>query len=248
VCYIWGMSKRAARTGNPLVAIAYCRASRDEQRLSPEAQRAAIESWARSQGVSVASWHIDQGVCSVDPIEQRPGLVAALAAVREHRAGLLVCAKRDRLARKPALTDAIEQAALACGARVVSADGASNASGLQGVMLRGMSDLFAQVEREMIRDRTRAALAAKSAKGERVGGVPYGFAVATDGVHLEPVEHEQATIGRARQLAAEGRSLRGVAAALAQEGRFSRQGGTFHAPQIARMLLASVEAVDAAAE
>jgi DNA invertase Pin-like site-specific DNA recombinase len=86
------MSKRAARTGNPLVAVAYCRASRDEQRLSPEAQRAAIEAWARSQGVSVASWHVDQGVCSVDPIEQRPGLVAALAALREHRAGRCSCA------------------------------------------------------------------------------------------------------------------------------------------------------------
>jgi DNA invertase Pin-like site-specific DNA recombinase len=241
------MSKRAARTGNPLVAVAYLRASRDEQRLSPEAQRAAVEAWAAREGVQVAAWHVDQGVCSVTPIEQRPALVAALASLREHGAGVLVVAKRDRIARKPALTDAIEQAALACGARILSADGASNASGLQGVMLRGMSDLFAQVEREMIRERTKAALAAKSAKGERVGAVPFGFAVAADGVHLVPVASEQATIARARTLRASGLALRGVAALLAAEGHTSRKGGAFFAPQIARML-ASVETVDAAAE
>ena len=230
------MSKRAARTGNKLVAVAYLRASKDEQRLSPEAQRAAIEAWALSQGVEVAAWHVDQGVCSVTPVQGRPALLAALASVREHGAGVLVVAKRDRIARKPALTDAIEQAALACGARILSADGASNATGLQGVMLRGMSDLFAQVEREMIRERTKAALAAKSRKGERVGAVPFGFAVAADGVHLVPVESEQATIARARALRASGLTLRGVAAQLAAQGHVSRKGGAFFAPQIARMV------------
>jgi DNA invertase Pin-like site-specific DNA recombinase len=230
------MSKRV-KAGSPLVAVAYLRASKDGQRLSPEAQRAAIERWAAREGVSVAAWHVDAGVCSITPIDGRPGLIAALASVREHRAGLLVVAKRDRLARKPALTDTIEQAALACGARVVSADGASNAAGLQGVMLRGMSDLFAQVEREMIRERTRAALAAKSARGERVsGGIPYGFTLAADSVHFHAVESEQATIARARALAAEGRSLRVVASLLAAEGRVSRTGRTFAAAQVARML------------
>lgn len=239
--YIEGMSKRV-KVGSPLVAVAYIRASKDEQKLSPEAQRAAVEAWAAREGVSVVAWHVDQGVCSVDPIADRPALVAALASLREHGAGVLVVAKRDRIARKPALTDAIEQAAGACGARVLSADGASNATGLQGVMLRGMSDLFAQVEREMIRERTRAALASKSAKGERVsGGIPFGFALAADGVHLVAVESEQRAIARARTLAAEGRSLRAVAAELAAEGMTSRKGTTFSACQVGRML-AGVEA------
>jgi DNA invertase Pin-like site-specific DNA recombinase len=135
------------------------------------------------------------------------------------------------------LTDAIEQAAAACGARIMSADGASNASGLEGIMLRGMSDLFAQVEREMIRARTTAALAAKSAKGERVsGGIPYGFVLAADSVHLVAVEGEQATIARARELAAEGGSLRAIAARLASEGHVSRVGRTFSACQVRRMV------------
>ena len=80
------MSKRT-RTGNPLVAVAYLRASKDEQKLGPEAQRASIEAWAAREGVTVAAWHVDQGVCSVTPIDERAGLVAALASVHEHGAG-----------------------------------------------------------------------------------------------------------------------------------------------------------------
>ena len=55
------MSKRV-KSGSPLVAVAYLRASKDEQRLSPEAQRAAVEAWAAREGVQVAAYFIDQGV------------------------------------------------------------------------------------------------------------------------------------------------------------------------------------------
>jgi hypothetical protein len=47
---------------------------------------------------------------------------------------------------------------------------------------------------------------------------------------------EQVTIARARELSADGRSLRAVAAALATEGHVSRKGGPFAAPQVSRML------------
>ena len=231
------MSKRV-KSGSPQVAVGYIRASKDSQKLTPEAQRAAIEAWATREGVSVASWHVDRDVCSVTPIAERPALVAALAALREHGAGVLVVAKRDRIARKPALTETIEQAAAVCGARVLSADGASSATGLQGIMLRGMSDLFAQVEREMIRERTAAALAVIRARGQKTGGsVPYGFSLDVDGRMLVAVEHEQAVMTRARQLSAEGRSLRAVAAQLAAEGHVSRKGSPFLAAQVGRMLV-----------
>ena len=45
------------RKGNGKIAVAYCRASKDEQRLSPEAQRAAIEVWAAREGVTVDELH-----------------------------------------------------------------------------------------------------------------------------------------------------------------------------------------------
>jgi len=231
------MSKRV-QAGSSKVAVAYLRASKDEQRLSPEAQRATVEAWAAREGVQVVAWCVDQGVCSVTPIDGRPALLAALAALREHGAGVLVVAKRDRIARDVVLAAGVEREAARLGARVTSASGEGNGDSPADQFMRTVVDGAAQYERGLIRARTKAALAAKSAKGERVGAVPFGFALAADGVHLVAVEGEQVVIARARALAAEGRSLRAVAAQLAVEGHVSRKGGAFFAPQVARMLAA----------
>ena len=78
------MPRRRARPGDPLRAVGYLRASTREQKLSTEAQRAAVETWAPSTGATVIAWHLDQGVSGGAPLELRPGLLAALTALREH--------------------------------------------------------------------------------------------------------------------------------------------------------------------
>ena len=103
-------------------------------------------------------------------------------------------------------------------------------------MLRGMSDLFAAVEREMIRSRTRAALQAKKARGERVGEVAYGYQLAADGVHVEPNAAEQSTITAIRDLRSSGRSVRGIAAELASRGVVGRTGRPLSHTQVHRLL------------
>jgi DNA invertase Pin-like site-specific DNA recombinase len=234
------MSKRV-KPGSPLVAVAYIRASKDDQKLGPEAQRAAVEAWAAREGVRVASWHVDQGVSSVTPIDGRPALVAALSSLREHGAGVLVVAKRDRIARDPALTAAVESAAAAAGAVVRSAAGEGNGSTPADEFMRGVIDSASRYERALIRARTTAALAVIRARGQKTGGgIPYGYRLDVDGRTLVAVESEQATVTRARALAAEGRSLRAVAAGLAADGHTSRAGRPFAAVQIARMLSACV--------
>jgi DNA invertase Pin-like site-specific DNA recombinase len=122
------------------------------------------------------------------------------------------------------------------GAVVVSAAGeASGGTAPADVMMRGVVDLFAEYERGLIRARTTAALAVIRARGQKTGGsVPYGYRLDQDGRTL--VEGEQVTIARARGLAAEGGSLRAVAAQLAAEGHLSRKGSTFSACQVQRML------------
>ncbi len=226
------MSKRTP-LGSPRVAVAYLRASKEEQRLSPEAQRAAIEAWSAREAVSVASWYVDQGVCSVTPIEGRPALLAAITALRESGAGVLVVAKRDRIARDVVLAAGVEREAARAGARLVSASGEGNGDSPADQFMRTVVDGAAQYERGLIRARTKAALAAKRARGEVVGQVPYGFV--REGDRLVPVPAEQATIARARELA-EGRTLRALAALLTSEGHVSRSGRPFAAVQVARML------------
>jgi DNA invertase Pin-like site-specific DNA recombinase len=248
------MSKRNSPKASPLVAVAYIRASKEEQRLSEPAQRAAILAWASGAGVTVASWHVDQGVCSVDDLADRPALMAALAALKSHGAGVLVVAKRDRLARDVVLAAQFSRTVTKAGADVVSAAGEGNGAGPAAEFMRTVIDGAAQYERALIRARTSSALQAKRARDERVSArLPYGFALAADGthhvkagqrtcgdscpgcLHLAPVESEQRVIARARELR-DGRSLQGVADALTAEGFASRTGRPFAAMQVSRMI------------
>jgi DNA invertase Pin-like site-specific DNA recombinase len=187
---------------SPRVAVAYLRASKDEQRLSREAQRTAIEAWAMHEGVRVAAWCIDHGVRSVSPMAERPALRAALVALRQDNAGVFVVAKRDRIARDVVLAASITGAVALEGARVVSVSGEGNGDSPADAFIRTVIDGAAQYEHGLIRSRTCAALAAKRARGERIGSVPLGFALDADGVRLVVDKREQATIARARELRA----------------------------------------------
>jgi len=232
------MTTRKVAPGHPDVAVAYLRASTDEQHLSVPAQHACIRAWAAGEHVVVVGWFADRGVCSVTPIEERPALRAALDVLGAKGAGVLVVARRDRIARDVVLAGEIEREVARAGARLVSATGEGNDDSPADAFLRTVIDGAAQYERGMIRARTRAALAAKRARRELVGAVPYGFALRGDGVHLMAARQEQATIARARDLRARGLSLRAVAAKLASEGRVSRRGRRFLPAQVARMLAA----------
>ncbi len=229
------MTKRA-RLGNASVAVAYIRVSTEEQTLGPEAQRAAIESWAARQGVQVTSWHVDKGVSGGADIAERPALVAALGELRAAGAGVLLVAKRDRLARDTYIAGAIERAAEQSGARVACADGTANGDTPADAFMRSILDAAAQYERALIRARTKAALGAKKARGERAGTVAYGYRLAADGVRVEPDAAEQGVLSVVRELRAAGMSHRAIVAALAARGLASRAGGALSQTQVARIL------------
>jgi len=121
ITYYRGM-KRAAKSGDPKVAVAYLRVSTQEQDLGPEAQRAAIDAWAERQGVRVVSYFEDR-LSGGTKVEDRPAMLEAFGALRSSGAGLLVAAKRDRIARDVVVAATVEQMARAAGAKVVTADG-----------------------------------------------------------------------------------------------------------------------------
>jgi site-specific DNA recombinase len=216
-----------SRRGDPSRAVAYLRASKDEQQLSPEAQRAAVEGWAIRDGVEVASWHLDQGVCSVTPIEQRPALCAALVSLRETSAGVLVVAKHDRIARDVIISAMVERTAAAAGARVVSAAGEGNGDTPADQFMRTVIDGAAAYERALIRARTKAALAVLKARGLCTGTPPYGYRVGDDRRTLEPDAHEQEVLAELRAVRSSGTSYRAVIRYATSRGLFGRTGRPF---------------------
>ena len=213
--------------------IGYVRVSTDDQRFGPEAQLAALRAWCEARGAELVSVHADHGVSGAAAIDKRPGLLAALDALSEHGAGVLLVAKRDRLARDVVLAAMVERMADRSGAAVVAADGAGEGEGPEALLMRRMVDAFAEYERALIRGRTRAALAAKSRKGERTGRVPFGSQLAADGVHLIDNPREQAVIDEIRELRAAGLSIRAIVATVNRE---CDAGRTIHKSLVERLI------------
>lgn len=89
------------------------------------------------------------------------------------------------------------------------------------------------------RELTKAALAVKKAKGERVGAVPYGWQLATDGVQLERCEAEQAVVATCRELKADGWTLAAIGGELERRGLTPRNGGRWHPVRVFRVLEAA---------
>lgn len=227
------MPRQKRRAGDPTRAVGYLRVSTEEQHLGPEAQRAAITAWATRAKVSVVAWHTDQGVSGSTEIEDRPGLLAALRDLAAQNAGWLAIAKRDRLARDTAIASLAEREVARAGARIASADGSGNGDGAADALQRALSDAVAAYELAMIRGRTKAALKAKRARGERAGNVPWGYR-ADDAGRLHENPEEQAVMARARALRGEGLGLAEIGEILADEGHLNRRGRPFDPATLSR--------------
>src|SRR5262245_59846178 len=221
------------QAGDPKVAVAILRVSTEDQNLGPEAQRATITAWAERSAVTVVSWHEDR-LSGATPAEDRPGLLAALGALRQHRAGLLVAAKRDRIARDVVIAATVEQLARDAGARVVTADGVSVEDTPEAALMRTLMDAFAAYERALIRARTKAALRVKRARGERYSRrAPLGFRLEA-GRLVEDLA-ERAVLERVRTMRSQCFSIARVASRLNAEGVKCR-GGCWHVTSLARAL------------
>src|SRR5688572_7529178 len=98
----------------PRHVIGYIRVSSDEQYFSVEAQCADLEQWCCTRRVPLIAVYTDVGMSGAAPLEKRPGLLAALAALT-CGASLLVV-RRDRLARDTLTAAMAERLAQKAGA------------------------------------------------------------------------------------------------------------------------------------
>ena len=207
-------------------AIAYVRVSSDQQADSGAglaAQRAAIEAFAGRNAMTITATFEDAGISGAAGIEDRPGLMAAVTQLR--RGDVLLIAKRDRLGRDQMAVLMIERAVSKRGASIASADGVGNGDDPGSVFMKQVIDAAAVYERNLIKARTKAAMAAKRAAGHRIGEVPFGWQLADDG---RLIEHpaEQNVLALIQECRAAGYSLRQIAAVLMKQGIVTKKGRT----------------------
>jgi DNA invertase Pin-like site-specific DNA recombinase len=212
--------------------IAYLRVSTDEQAqsgLGLEAQLAQCEAVAAPDQVFTDDGHSGAKA-------DRPALLAALAALS--KGDVLMVAKRDRLGRDPMLMGWVEKEAKKVGARVVSAAGEGTENDdPTSILMRRMIDAFAEFERLQIGARTKAALGAKKARGERVGEVPMGWDADTEG-RLHANDGEQEALTLIHDLKAKGKTLRAICEELEAQGIRTKKGKAKWQPKTVARLAA----------
>ena len=152
-------------------AVGYIRVSTAEQAaggLGLDAQEMAIREECRRRGWQLVEVFTDAGLSATS--RSRPALDAALdgLAASPPLAGALVVAKLDRLARSiPDYARLVEQAR-AHGWSLIALD-SPEASTPQGEAMQAMTAVFAQLEKRLVSQRTREALAAARARGVTLG-------------------------------------------------------------------------------
>jgi DNA invertase Pin-like site-specific DNA recombinase len=136
--------------------------------LGIEAQREALARFAAAEGFEITAEfvEVETGKGS-DALERRPRLAAALAKARSLRCAVVV-AKLDRLSRDVAFISGL----MAQRVPFIVADLGADADPF---MLHLFAAL-AEKERAMISHRTRAALAAAKARGQKLGNPNLGAA------------------------------------------------------------------------
>jgi DNA invertase Pin-like site-specific DNA recombinase len=195
--------------------VAYLRVSTDEQvqsGLGLEAQRAAVKDEAARRGWSVV-WEVDEGVSG--KLRNRPALDRALGRLKAGEAQALVVAKMDRLGRSVIQASDVLEAARRQKWDLIVLDLGMDLATPHGKAMAQMLAVFAELEREMISARTKAALAAAKARGTRIG---------------RPRQIDPALLARIVAMKADGLSHRSIAAALTAEGVPTVRGGARWSP------------------
>jgi DNA invertase Pin-like site-specific DNA recombinase len=150
----------ALHHGAVRLAVGLYRVSTAEQGhsgLGLEAQQASVQAFVAAQGWTLVAEHSDIASGKDD---RRPGFQTALARCRQLGA-VLVAARLDRITRRAhTLSGLLEE-----GYAIRAAD----MPGADDLMMRVYAAM-AQKERELISERTKAALAAAKARGAVLGG------------------------------------------------------------------------------
>lgn len=211
-------------------AIGYTRVSSAEQGrsgLGLEAQRAAIEDFAKAEGITIAVWHEDvQTGKGADALAQRPGLRSALKAAKTVK-GPLIVAKLDRLARNSHfVTGLMEQRVRFIVTQLPKAD----AFTLQ------IYAALAEKEAALISERTKEALARSTKKlgmaGKSKAKQRKIRALAMDAKDKAATARVEAIRDRIEHALANGASLRTAAELLNKRNVASAGGGRWHAPSL----------------
>src|SRR4030081_2873307 len=144
--------------------VAYYRVSTQQQHrsgLGIEAQRASVRRFAEAEGMTLIGEYVEAETGKgADALDRRPQLAAALSTARSAKCSVVV-SKLDRLSRDVAFVSGL----MAQRVPFIVAELGRDAD----PFMLHLYAALAEKERRLISDRTKAALAARKAKGGHLG-------------------------------------------------------------------------------
>lgn len=142
----------------------YARVSTNDQHA--EVQLADLRAYAARRGVAAVEY-VDEGISGRKA--SRAALDAMMQAARRREIAAVVVVRLDRLARSLSHMASVGDELTSLGVELVSLREGLDTSSATGRAMFGMCGVFAQLEADLIRERTVAGLKAAQRRGKRLG-------------------------------------------------------------------------------
>ena len=239
------------RRKSPIVALdparqitrvaAYLRVSTDMQvrsGLGLADQRRQVEAMATVKGWPAPVVYVDEGKSGTKETRDRPALRRLMALVAANEVDAIIVSALDRLSRRSRLTLELSEEMAQHNVMLILCREGMDTTTPTGQALLTMMAAMAQLERDLIAERVRAALAEHSRRdGETGGRLPYGY-LRDEDKRLR-VSLEQARLVRrifAYRYGPDRMTLRQIATRLNKGGYHSPQGAHWHHSSVAAVL------------
>lgn len=154
-------------------AVGYGRVSTVEQAegLSLDGQRARLVAECEHRGIELVEFRGEQ-VSTRKPIARRPQLARTLAELRDGTFDVLMVARLDRLARSSLEFQTVLERTEHEPWQLVMLDPSVDTTTPYGRAMAGMASIFAQLERDLISQRTKEEIAERKRNGTYSNNAP----------------------------------------------------------------------------
>jgi DNA invertase Pin-like site-specific DNA recombinase len=200
---------------------------------SDKRQREAIRAYASRAGLVVVEEFYDAAVSGADPLDERDGFTALLAYAKEHGVGVVLVETASRFARSLMVQELGLQMLRREGVQLVAVDSPETFTATNDPMIdaiRQMLGVMAQLEKAMTVAKLKGARdRASAAAGKRIEGRKGYADINPDLLILAKELAKKPRTGKAR-------TLRDIAAALAEQGHVTADGKVFSAGQVQRLI------------
>ena len=224
----------------PRPAIGYARVSTDEQAregVSLEAQQSRIRAYCEAKELELVDMLTDDGISG--KTLERPALRELLQRCERGEVGHVVVVKLDRLTRRTRdLLALVDDLFLAREIELHSVSESLDTSTPHGRFVLTLFGGLAQMERELIGERTRNSMAFKRSNGQPTSHPPLGFRPNGSRKHrMLPVPEELAIVHRILTAWRAGGTYLGIAAQLNAEDVPTKRGGRWYAATVRNIVL-----------